>query len=92
MIWFIFSVGYVLEKKSGGKDKQNLDDEVCDFVSCAEFQNITYWNHDTTSSAEDPLPRCFHWLTVADAVSTFDPPKFIDPSIEQLMGSFLAYL
>ncbi|PUZ74255.1 hypothetical protein GQ55_1G049700 [Panicum hallii var. hallii] len=33
-----------------------------------EFQNITYWNHDTTPSAEDSLPRCFHWLTVANAM------------------------
>ncbi|KAL6629107.1 hypothetical protein ACP70R_028872 [Stipagrostis hirtigluma subsp. patula] len=53
--------GYVLEKKSA-------DAEVSNFVSRAEFQNITYWNHDTTPSAEDPLPRCFHWLTVADAM------------------------
>ncbi|KAK3156099.1 hypothetical protein QOZ80_2AG0102810 [Eleusine coracana subsp. coracana] len=60
--------GYVLEKKSGGKDKQDSDAEVGNFVSRAEFQNITYWNHDTTPSAEDPLPRCFHWLTVANAM------------------------
>ncbi|CAN6230463.1 unnamed protein product [Urochloa humidicola] len=59
--------GYVLEKKSGGKDTQNSD-EVGNFVSRAEFQNITYWNHDTTPSAEDSLPRCFHWLTVASAM------------------------
>ncbi|GJN19087.1 hypothetical protein PR202_gb06325 [Eleusine coracana subsp. coracana] len=65
--------GYVLEKKSGGKDKQDSDAEVGDFVSHAEFQNITYWNHDTTPSAEDPLPRCFHWLTVANAVSMHKP-------------------
>ena len=64
-----FSVGYVLEKKSGGKDMQSLDGEVSNFVSRAEFQNITYWNHDTMPSAEDPLPRCFHWLTIANAVS-----------------------
>ncbi|RCV05315.1 hypothetical protein SEVIR_1G072400v4 [Setaria viridis] len=60
--------GYVLEKKSGGKDKQNSDGEVSNFVARAEFQNITYWNHDTTPSAEDSLPRCFHWLTVANAM------------------------
>ncbi|CAL4971161.1 unnamed protein product [Urochloa decumbens] len=59
--------GYVLGKKSGGKDTQNSD-EVSNFVSRAEFQNITYWNHDTTPSAEDSLPRCFHWLTVASAM------------------------
>lgn len=60
--------GYVLEKKSGGKDMQSLDGEVSNFVSRAEFQNITYWNHDTMPSAEDPLPRCFHWLTIANAM------------------------
>ncbi|EES06339.1 hypothetical protein BDA96_04G060000 [Sorghum bicolor] len=56
--------GYVLEKKRG----QNSDVEVSNFVSRAEFQNITYWNHDTMPSAEDSLPRCFHWLTVANAM------------------------
>ncbi|XP_062223979.1 uncharacterized protein LOC133922606 isoform X1 [Phragmites australis] len=60
--------GYVLEKKSGEKDTHNLDDEVSNFVSRAEFQNITYWNHDTAPSAEDSLPRCFHWLTIANAM------------------------
>ncbi|CAN6237256.1 unnamed protein product [Urochloa humidicola] len=59
--------GYVLEKKSGGKDTHNSD-EVSNFVSRAEFQNITYWNHDTMPSAEDSLPRCFHWLTVANTM------------------------
>lgn len=67
----IFSVGYVLEKRPG----QNSDVEVSNFVSRAEFQNITYWNHDTTPSAEDSLPRCFHWLTVANAVSIISSPK-----------------
>ncbi|OEL23404.1 hypothetical protein BAE44_0015576 [Dichanthelium oligosanthes] len=67
--------GYVLEKKSGGKDTQNSDGEVSNFVSRAEFQNITYWNHDTTPSAEDSLPRCFHWLTVTNAVSNIASPK-----------------
>ncbi|XP_006646931.1 ribonuclease H2 subunit C [Oryza brachyantha] len=60
--------GYILEKTSGGKDMQNLEGEVSNFKSRAKFQNITYWNHDTTPSAEDPLPRCFHLLTVANAV------------------------
>jgi ribonuclease H2 subunit C len=60
--------GYVLEKRSGGKDMKKLEGEVSNFKSRAEFQNITYWNHDTTPSAEDPLPRCFHLLTVANAM------------------------
>jgi len=67
MMLLIFSEGYVLEKRPG----QNSDVEVSNFVSRAEFQNITYWNHDTTPSAEDSLPRCFHWLTVANAVSIY---------------------
>ncbi|PWZ23986.1 Ribonuclease H2 subunit C [Zea mays] len=56
--------GYVLEKSCG----QNSDAEVSNFTSRAEFQSITYWNHDTAPSAEDSLPRCFHWLTVANAM------------------------
>ena len=64
-----------MEKKSGGKDTQNSEGEVSNFVSRAEFQNITYWNHDTTPSAEDSLPRCFHWLTVANAVRIISSPE-----------------
>ncbi|CAM0946621.1 unnamed protein product [Alopecurus aequalis] len=60
--------GYVLEKKNGEKETEGMDGEVSSFVSRAEFQNITYWNHDTMPSAEDPLPRCFHWLTIANAM------------------------
>ncbi|KAM0893767.1 hypothetical protein ACQ4PT_024900 [Festuca glaucescens] len=59
--------GYVLEK-NGEKDTQGMDGDVSSFVSRAEFQNITYWNHDTMPSAEDPLPRCFHWLTIANTM------------------------
>lgn len=59
--------GYVLEK-SAAKDMQNMDGDASNFVSRAEFQNITYWNHDAMPSAEDPLPRCFHWLTIANAM------------------------
>ena len=64
-----------MEKKSGGKDTQNSEGEVSNFVSRAEFQNITYWNHDTAPSAEDSLPRCFHWLTIANAVSIISSPQ-----------------
>uniref|UniRef100_A0A0D9VCN5 Uncharacterized protein n=1 Tax=Leersia perrieri TaxID=77586 RepID=A0A0D9VCN5_9ORYZ len=60
--------GYILDKRSGGKGMQNLEGEVTNFKSRAEFQDITYWNHDTTPSAEDSLPRCFHFLTVANAM------------------------
>jgi hypothetical protein len=71
MMLLTFSVGYVLEKSRG----QNSDAEVSNFTSRAEFQSITYWNHDTAPSAEDSLPRCFHWLTVANAVSIISSPN-----------------
>ncbi|AQK68735.1 hypothetical protein ZEAMMB73_Zm00001d015372 [Zea mays] len=58
-----FDRSFVLEKRHG----HNSNAEVNNFTSQAEFQSITYWNHDTTSSTEDSLPRCFHWLTVANA-------------------------
>uniref|UniRef100_A0A453NH03 Uncharacterized protein n=1 Tax=Aegilops tauschii subsp. strangulata TaxID=200361 RepID=A0A453NH03_AEGTS len=48
--------------------RNGMDEEASNFVSRAEFQNITYWNHDTMPSAEDPLPRCFHWLAIANAM------------------------
>jgi len=87
----IFSVGYVLEKKRG----QNSDVEVSNFVSRAEFQNITYWNHDTMPSAEDSLPRCFHWLTVANAVSIISSSKIYRPvscPIMQIHFDYLCFL
>ncbi|KAG0499495.1 hypothetical protein HPP92_003756 [Vanilla planifolia] len=57
--------GYVLAKKklTGGSDM-----EANSWVSNAEFQNITYWNHDGLPSKQDPLTRCFQWFAVADAL------------------------
>jgi hypothetical protein len=74
MMLLTFSVGFVLEKRRG----HNSNAEVNNFTSQAEFQSITYWNHDTTPSTEDSLPRCFHWLTVANAVSIISSPNVID--------------
>lgn len=53
------------------RELKGLDDESNDWSSYAEFQNITYWNHDDMPSNDDPIKRCFHWFTIADAVSTF---------------------
>ncbi|KMZ74399.1 Hydroxymethylbilane synthase [Zostera marina] len=69
----MISMGYVLGKKDGvkGKELKGSDEESNDWSSYAEFQNITYWNHDDMPSNDDPIIRCFHWFTIADAVSTF---------------------
>lgn len=64
------SVGYVLEKKwNGGNSSETPEEGVSQWVSCAEFGNLTYWNHDSLPSPDDPLVRCFHWFSVASAVS-----------------------
>ncbi|KAK8963029.1 hypothetical protein KSP40_PGU021512 [Platanthera guangdongensis] len=34
--------------------------------SLAEFQNLTYWNHDSLPAKHDLIMRSFHWF--ADAV------------------------
>ncbi|KMZ71765.1 hypothetical protein ZOSMA_175G00030 [Zostera marina] len=62
--------GYVLGKKDGvkGKELKGSDEESNDWSSYAEFQNITYWNHDDMPSNDDPIMRCFHWFTIADAL------------------------
>lgn len=39
------------------------------WLSRAEFGNLTYWNHDSLPSPDDPLIRCFHWFSVSNAVS-----------------------
>ncbi|ONK65794.1 uncharacterized protein A4U43_C06F1040 [Asparagus officinalis] len=62
--------GYVLDKKKlkKGKITESLEGDFGQWESRAEFGNITYWNHDTHPSADDPLLRCFHWFSVADAL------------------------
>lgn len=35
----------------------------------AKFDKLTYWNHDTPPSKDDPFLRSFHWFAVAEAVS-----------------------
>ncbi|KAJ6833506.1 ribonuclease H2 subunit C [Iris pallida] len=62
--------GYVLEKNNlrKGKRAEASDGESSNWKSRAEFGNLTYWNHDTLPSLDDPLARCFHWFAVADAL------------------------
>ncbi|KAK8931390.1 hypothetical protein KSP39_PZI016789 [Platanthera zijinensis] len=58
--------GYVLEKKKIGKG-MNLEEN--SWESLAEFQNLTYWNHDSLPGKNDPIMRSFHWFAVADALN-----------------------
>lgn len=61
----------MLDKKKlkKGKIAESSEGDFGQWESRAEFGNITYWNHDAHPSADDPLLRCFHWFSVADAVS-----------------------
>ncbi|KAJ4827517.1 hypothetical protein Tsubulata_038363 [Turnera subulata] len=63
--------GFVLGKKSGNNKRKASGD--CEQSSnCwetnATFENITYWNHDSLPSRDDPFVRSFHWLSVAEAL------------------------
>ncbi|KAJ0980799.1 hypothetical protein J5N97_009054 [Dioscorea zingiberensis] len=62
--------GYVLGKKKveGGKSSEAMDGDSSCWQSRAEFGNFTYWNHDTMPSKEDPILRCFHWFSIANAL------------------------
>lgn len=69
--FFLLSPGFVLEKKTAGKEK-TLDaseqNSNC-WEARAKFHDIKYWNHDTLPSKDDSFYRCFHWFSVANAVS-----------------------
>ncbi|KAJ6822181.1 ribonuclease H2 subunit C [Iris pallida] len=60
----------MLEKNNlrKGKRAEASDGWSSNWKSRAEFGNLTYWNHDTLPSLDDPLVRCFHWFAVADAL------------------------
>ncbi|WOL16496.1 ribonuclease H2 subunit C [Canna indica] len=62
--------GYVLEKKKSesGNGSETLEGGFSQWVSRAEFGNLTYWNHDCLPSSDDSLLRCFHWFSVANAL------------------------
>ncbi|KAK8650315.1 hypothetical protein V6N13_139960 [Hibiscus sabdariffa] len=62
--------GYVLAKKISGKRKScdasegNSDN----WETKANFDKLTYWNHDSPPSKDDPFLRSFHWFAVAEAL------------------------
>ncbi|XP_072970798.1 uncharacterized protein [Typha angustifolia] len=62
--------GYVLEKKKLEKENEvaSPDGNSSNWSSRAEFQSLTYWNHDVLPSPDDPLLRSFHWFAVANAL------------------------
>ncbi|KAK8941615.1 hypothetical protein KSP40_PGU017577 [Platanthera guangdongensis] len=53
------------EEENRGRDEFRRNS----WESLAEFQNLTYWNHDSLPAKHDPIMRSFHWFAVADAVS-----------------------
>ncbi|KAH7679144.1 Ribonuclease H2 subunit C protein [Dioscorea alata] len=62
--------GFVLGKKKveGRKRSEAMGGDSSCWESRAEFGNFTYWNHDTVPSKEDPILRCFHWFSIANAL------------------------
>ncbi|URD81408.1 Ribonuclease H2 non-catalytic subunit (Ylr154p-like) [Musa troglodytarum] len=61
--------GYVLDKSSeSGKRSETSEGGFNRWLSRAEFGNLTYWNHDSLPSPDDPLMRCFHWFSVSNAL------------------------
>lgn len=71
--WDFYLLGFVLGKKKveGRKRSEAMRGDSSCWESRAEFGNFTYWNHDTVPSKEDPILRCFHWFSIANAVSVF---------------------
>ncbi|MQM15222.1 hypothetical protein Taro_048164, partial [Colocasia esculenta] len=62
--------GHVLSKERNlGSGQVDLEGDPKRWVSRAEFRSMTYWNHDSLPSQDDPLIRCFHWFSIANAVS-----------------------
>ncbi|KAL5664561.1 hypothetical protein ACJX0J_024669, partial [Zea mays] len=74
---------FVLEKRHG----HNSNAEVNNFTSQAEFQSITYWNHDTTSSTEDSLPSFVKLSEEIQTAMTFAHPAVLcDLHIQLFFG------
>ncbi|CAH9140013.1 unnamed protein product [Cuscuta epithymum] len=60
--------GFVLgKKKPDGKGSMSEESSNCWEVK-ANFQNLTYWNHDTLPSQNDALPRTFHMFDIAKSL------------------------
>ncbi|TYH91297.1 hypothetical protein ES332_A13G108100v1 [Gossypium tomentosum] len=49
-----------------------------DWEMKAKFDKLTYLNHDTPPSKDDPFLHSFHWFTIAEAVSNI---IFIDSPV-----------
>ncbi|KHG22591.1 Serine carboxypeptidase-like 15 [Gossypium arboreum] len=69
---FLFQMaggGFVLAKNNSGKRKacDVSEGNSNDWEMKAKFDKLTYWNHDTPPSKDDPFLRSFHWFTVAEA-------------------------
>ncbi|KAB2032911.1 hypothetical protein ERO13_D05G369200v2 [Gossypium hirsutum] len=62
--------GFVLVKNNSGKRKAYdvSEGNSNDWEMKAKFDKLTYWNHDTPPSKDDPFLRSFHWFTVAEAL------------------------
>lgn len=57
--------GFVLHK-----DAAELDGEAGRrWQTTGSFRELSYWNHDTPSSAMDSAPRALEWLALSTAVS-----------------------
>ncbi|PPD75663.1 hypothetical protein GOBAR_DD27415 [Gossypium barbadense] len=74
--------GFVLVKNNSGKRKAYdvSEGNSNDWEMKAKFDKLTYWNHDTPPSKDDPFLRSFHWFTVAEA--NFFPPYFENPLLQ----------
>ncbi|CAA7394206.1 unnamed protein product [Spirodela intermedia] len=60
--------GFILSKEGRPGEEEEGGSSSNLWVSRGQFKNLTYWNHDSLPSLDDPLHRCFHWFSVADAL------------------------
>ncbi|XP_039070466.1 uncharacterized protein LOC120217445 isoform X2 [Hibiscus syriacus] len=62
--------GFVLTKKTSGKRKacDVSEENSNNWEMKAMFDELTYWNHDSLPSKDDPFLRSFHWFAVAEAL------------------------
>ncbi|KAK8317374.1 hypothetical protein V6Z12_A13G107500 [Gossypium hirsutum] len=60
---------FVPAKNNSGKRKacDVSEGNSNDWEMKAKFDKLTYWNHDTPPSKDDPFLHSFHWFTIAEA-------------------------
>ncbi|KAK4751205.1 hypothetical protein SAY87_004687 [Trapa incisa] len=46
----------------------------------AKFERMTYWNHDSLPSKEDPILRSLHWLPLAEVLHRPVMPEDLIPT------------